>query len=992
VAPPATTRIPATSAPPCYVRDVDGVLSRPVEGRKTVTILFCDLVAFTELAERLDPEALRRLMSTFFDRAARVVEHHGGTVEKFVGDEVMAVFGIPAVHEDDALRALRAAIAVRDCVEALDRETEDIQLEVRIGVNTGEVVTSDPALGHSFVSGDAVAVGKRLEQAAEPGEIIFGETTYSLVAHAVDASHLEPLALKGKTGPTSAFRLNAIDPDATAIPRRADTPLAGHGDELERLCGIFADVAIAGARMVTIVGEAGIGKSRLARELIARATDGARVLVGRCPPYGEGLTFSPVRELFRLAGRDDRELDGSSYEAFAATRRLLEELAREQPVLATFDDIHWAEDTLLDLLEHLASRLGSAPVLLLCLARPHLAERRPQWLLDPASTLTLGSLSDAESRALIVALGAPAGVRDRIVEMAEGNPLFIEQLAAFAQEDGPGVALVGSIRGVLHARLDRLGREERAVLERAAVVGRSFSLQALLELIPPEEHERAHSRLFELARRGLIRPDTAIPEEGFRFQHALVREAVYEAMPKTVRADLHEAMAASLESGPSADALAGYHLEHAFRLGEELGRRDVSLGARAGHLLRRAAQETASRGDVPATISLLERARTLLPADDAEFPPVLAALGGAHMNVGDMPAAESVLEEAVTAAVAQGDRATELHARIERQFARTFSAASTPVEESVSLAQEAIAELEQLGDELALARAWWLQSTGDVLACRWRVRAEAIERALGHARRARAGLEMVSTLAGLLAQALLHGPTPVAVAVQRVEQLPQELALDRALRSSVDTSLAGLLAMRGDVEEARRIYRGVAATYEEFGLRFRRATQAFVGALIELWAGNLAGAESELRASSTALTEYGASTSATTHRAMLADVVCALDRLDEAEAEGRQIAAEAPEEDLVAQVLWRSALSRVLARRRSVAEAKELAEQSLALSAGVEFPFLRVVSLTAAAEVEAAADRVTEARHLLEEGRGIMQAKGNIAEVARIEQFAAQLG
>jgi class 3 adenylate cyclase/tetratricopeptide (TPR) repeat protein len=970
---------------------VDGVLGRPVEGRKTVTVLFCDLVAFTELAEQLDPEALRELMSTFFDRAARVVEQHGGLVEKFVGDEVMAVFGIPAVHEDDALRALRAAIDVRECVEQLDRET-DVRLEVRVGVNTGEVVTSDPALGHGFVSGDAVAVGKRLEQAAGPGEIVFGDTTHALVAHAVDAEQLEPLALKGKAGLTTAFRLNSIDPDAAAIPRRADTPLVGHVGELERLRGIFAEVAAGSARLVTVVGEVGIGKSRLARELMAEVEDDARVLVGRCPPYGEGLTFSPVRELFRQAGRDDNELDGSSYEAFAATRRLLEELASEQPVLATFDDIHWAEDTLLDLLEHLSSRLGAAPVLLLCLARPYLAERRPQWLLDPAGAFTLESLSDAESRALIEALDPPAGVGDRIVELAEGNPLFIEQLAAFAHEDGEGVALAGSIRGVLHARLDRLHREERAVLERAAVVGRSFSLEAVLELIPPEEHEHAHSRLFELARRGLIRPDVALPEEGFRFQHALIREAVYEAMPKTVRADLHGAVAARLEAGGGADALAGYHLERAFQLDRELGRRDASLGARAGRLLRRAAQETAGRGDAPATVSLLERARALLPADDGELPLVLAALGGAHMNAGDMPAAESVLEEAVEAAAAQGDRAAELHARIERQFVRTFSAATTSVEESVSLAEDAIAELEQLGDELALARAWWLRSTGDVLACRWRKRAEAIERALAHARRAHAGLEMVSTLSGLLAQALLHGPTPVADAVARVEQLPQELGLDRARRSSVDTSLAGLLAMRGDVQEARRLYRSAAATYEEFGLRFRRATQAFVGAQIELWAGDLGAAESELRSSSVALAAYGASTSATTHRALLADIVCSLERFDEAEVEARQVASEAPEEDLVAHVLWRSALSRVLARRGSAVEAEELAEQVLALSAGVEFPFLRVVSLTATAEVEAAAGRATRARQLLEEGRGIMAAKGNLAEVARLDALAAQLG
>jgi class 3 adenylate cyclase len=956
---------------------------RPVEGRKTVTVLFCDLVAYTELAGRLDPEALRHLMLLFFERAAAVIEGHGGTVEKFVGDEVMAVFGVPVVHEDDALRAVRAAVAVHECVAELDRDS-DARLEVRIGVNTGEVVTGDPSAGHGFVSGDAVAVGKRLEQAAAPGEIVLGESTHRLVEHAVRATQLDPLTLKGKADEAVAFRLESVDPAATAIPRRDDTPLVGQQRELERLRSAYGEAASSGVRLVTIVGDSGIGKSRLARELLRSLEGEAGSVVASCPPYGEGTTFTPIREVFRYAGRDESVLESSSYEVFAATRSLFEQLARERPLVAVFDDVHWAEETLLDLIEHLSVRLGTAPVLLLCLTRPELAERRPQWVSRPEATLTLAALSDLDAEDLLDALDAPAGVRERIAELAEGNPLFIEQLAAFAGEEGENVALSGSIRGVLHARLDRLDPEERAVLERASVLGRSFSLEAVLELMPPAERERAQARVFELVRRGLIRPDVRIPGDGFRFEHALIREAVYETMPKAVRADLHETVAAQLDDTVASPALVGYHLEQTCLLRRELGLRETELAERAGRLLQLAAEETLSRIDAPATISLLERACALLPADDRELPAVLTGLGAARLNGGDLPGAESALVEAVDAAVALGLRAAELHARIELQFVRAF-AESTPVEDSVELALEAIGELEPLGDELALARAWWLKSSGDLAACRWRARGDAIERALEHARRARAGVEMVGTLAGLFAQALLHGPVPVDEAIARVESLPDELGLDPPLRSSLHTSLAGLLALRGDFEEARRMSRDAAATYEEFGLRFRRATQSFVAAQIELLAGDVAAAERELRASSAAFDEIGAATSATTHRALLAEVVARLGRLEEAEELAQRVAAQAPAHDLLAQVLWRCTLARVHARQGSAQEAVELATEARRLLADAEFPQLAIAALTAAAEAAAAGDESAEAERLLDDARQIAEAKGAGANLAQLD-------
>jgi tetratricopeptide (TPR) repeat protein len=429
-------------------------------------------------------------------------------------------------------------------------------------------------------------------------------------------------------------------------------------------------------------------------------------------------------------------------------------------------------------------------------------------------------------------------------------------------------------------------------------------------------------------------------------------------------------------------AIVGFHLEQAYVLRRELGLREAALAKRAGRLLQRAAEETQSRIDAPATVSLLERARDLLAPDDHELPVVLTSLGSARLNGGDVAGAESALVEAVEVAGTLGLRAAELHARIELQFVRAF-AEETPVEESVELARKAIVELEPLGDELALARAWWLRSSGDIAACRWRARGEAIERALAHARRARAGVEMVGTLAGLLGQALLHGPTPVEEAVARLEGLPDELGLDAPLRSAVHTSLAGLLALRGDFEDARRLFRDATATYEEFGQRFRRATQSFVGAQIELLAGDAAAAERELRASTAAFDEFGAATSATTHRALLAEVLARLGLVEEAEGLAGRVAAEVPEDDLLTQVLWRCALTRVRAREGAPSEALGLAAEARQLLVGAEFPAVEIAALTASAE--AAADNGAEAEQLLAEARKIAQAKGDVASVAQLD-------
>jgi DNA-binding SARP family transcriptional activator len=335
------------------------------EERKTVTVLFCEL----EARDAIDPESLRLLTTRFLEQAGSVVAGHGSTLDKLVGDEVMVVFGVPFVREDDALRAVRSALELRDLAHC-DRGG----LRVRIGITTGEVFTGT----QDDVTDGAVSAAKRLAYEAAWGHVVLGSATYGLVAHAVQ---VEPQG--------DAFQVEALDPEATAVRRRDDSRFVGRERELERLCSVYAGVvAGSGARLVTIVGEPGIGKSRLARQLLAALDPEPTVLVGRCPPYGEGVTFWPLRELIRQAGRDESELAGSSHEVFATVRRLLLDLAVEQPVVVAFDDVHWAEPTFLDLVEYVTARLGDARVLLLCLARPQFADQRPAWLQRPQTRLS----------------------------------------------------------------------------------------------------------------------------------------------------------------------------------------------------------------------------------------------------------------------------------------------------------------------------------------------------------------------------------------------------------------------------------------------------------------------------------------------------------------------------------------------------------------------------------------------------------------------------
>ena len=504
-------------------------------GRRTVTVLFADVTGSTELGESLDPEALRDLMSTFFEEMRGAIVRHGGTVEKFAGDEVMAVFGVPVAHEDDALRAVRAVDEMLTAVQSLDEALErdrGVRFRLRIGINTGEAVSGEASAGGTFVTGSAVNVGKRLQELAEPGNAVLGEATMRLVRDAVEVEPLGSIVLRGRAEPLEAYRLVSVRADVPGVARAFDSPFVGRRDEIDAL-RIALDVAQTErrCRLVALVGNAGIGKTRIAREFVESLED-ARVLVGRCVPYGDGATYLPLVDALRdvlpeleevldedVMGRISALVGSGETPATAgdtawAVRRSFETLARERPLVLVFDDVHWAEPTFLDLVEYLGAWTEDAPILLLALARPDLLEERPTWA-DPeggVATLRLGPLDGDDTRTLVANLAGDSvdeDQRGRVVELAEGYPLFAEQLVAWIEESGEDddlAAVPATIEALLASRLDRLDADERAVLERAAVVGREFWRGAVAALSPQSELAAVSRHLMALVRKGLVRP------------------------------------------------------------------------------------------------------------------------------------------------------------------------------------------------------------------------------------------------------------------------------------------------------------------------------------------------------------------------------------------------------------------------------------------------------------------------------------------------------
>jgi class 3 adenylate cyclase/tetratricopeptide (TPR) repeat protein len=934
--------------------------------RKVVTVLFCDVVGSTALGESVDPEALQGVLARYFERMKVIVESHGGTVEKFIGDAVMAVFGVPVAHEDDALRACRAAVEMRDALP-------ELSVQGRIGVNTGEVLTGTK---ERLATGDAVNVAARLEQAAGSGEVLIGAETFALAAAAVEVGDERLLELKGKGEPVSATPLVSV----REVPERSHASrFVGRARELQSLADAW-DRALAGPRceLATVVGEPGVGKSRLVAEALAQMN--AQIVRGRCLSYGEGITYWPVVEVVKQL--DATPSDGQAASAIQsllgetettadtdeiawAFRKLLEEQA---PLVVCFDDIQWGEEAFLDLVESTALLSAGAPLLFICMARPELLDRRPRW---PASMLE--PLPEEEA-GVLVGEAVSDEVRRRIVEASGGNPLFLTEMVALAGENGD-VEVPATLRALLAARLDQLDESERRVLERGAVEGELFH-SGTVRALAPEESD-VTPRLAALVRRDLIRPDRAqfVGEDAFRFRHLLIRDAAYDALPKAVRADLHRRFADWLEAKSALvelDEIVGYHLEQAARYLDELGRPDPTVALAAGDRLAAAGRRALLRED-EAGAGLLGRALELTrPLRlDVNLELDLAQPLGAER-------AAEVAEQAAERAAAAGDASGEALARAFTVFYRGDPEDPSPPDRLEALALEALALLEQAEDHVGLAHVWYILAFGVANArARFDDWAEAIEESMRHSRLA----GRTSPNGGLLVVALVAGSKPLQEALAKLDELqtpsPQWILL-RAL----------IYAMLGRFGEAMPLAEEADRGYRERGGSW--VCDWMIGDIAYL-AGDHETASRRLAAACAWLQEKELNGFLSTYAPALGRELCALGRYDEAEEWGRRGSRLVGEQDAGAQALWRQVQALVHSSRSEHGEAERFAREAVRFTELTDDLRAQGDALCDLAEVLEAADRRDEAVEAWQKALERFERKGLVPLAGRArERLAAR--
>jgi class 3 adenylate cyclase len=876
--------------------------------RKVVTVLFCDVVGSTSLGESVDPEALQGLLARYFERMRGIVEAHGGSVEKFIGDAVMAVFGVPVVHEDDALRGCRAAVEMRDAFSELG-------IEGRIGVNTGEVLAGTE---ERLATGDAVNVAARLEQAAEPGEVLIGADTLALLGAAVEVGEERLLELKGKSEPVAAHLLVSV----LEVPERSHAfRFVGRARELRKLVDAW-DGALAGSgcELVTVVGEAGVGKSRLVAEALAGVE--ARVVRGRCLPYGDGIGYWPVVEVVKqlaalpsdpVAAAAIRSLLGESGvgtsgdEIAWAVRKLLEEQA---PLVVVFDDIQWGDETFLDLVESTALLSTGVPLLLLCMARPELVERRPAW----SATLRLEPLPPEQAEALI-GDAVSGDLRERIAQAAGGNPLFIAEMLAMAAGDAE-VEVPPTLRALLAARLDQLDEAERRVLERGSVEGEIFHRGGVQALAP--EETQVTTRLAALVRRQLVRPDRAqiAGDDGYRFRHLLIRDAAYDALPKAVRVDLHARFADWLDEHGDAlverDEIVGYHLAEASRYRAELGRPDAALADRAAARLAAAGHRAGDRDDYRTEAMLLGRAVELLRPHRIDVTLELESALTWDLDLGAKAERAEAVSERVEAA---GDPSGAMLARAIVLYLRGAAGGRDATDELIALCRTALPLEEERGDPRRLALVWDLLAGAANHQQQHDDTVEALLHALRYERLA--GLSRPDTRLGF---ALILGPRPVGEAMRTLDELAAWLP-----PGSQDHPRATLLAMLGRFDEAWPLAQARSSHLREVTGNTSRAADRYLGMIATIEGDR----ERAVRYDADGL-ELSAHlpVAAATAKARLARELCYLERFDEA-AQLLEEARAVPPTGSGVRVMAAAAEALVLAHRGELEPAETLARTAV---------------------------------------------------------------
>jgi class 3 adenylate cyclase/tetratricopeptide (TPR) repeat protein len=1020
------------------------------EVRRTVSIVFSDLKGSTSLGERLDTESLREVLNLYFDEMRQVLERHGGTVEKYIGDAIMAVFGLPKLHEDDAVRAVRAAFEMKGKLEEVNERLEagwGVRLENRTGVNTGEVVAGDVSHGQRLVTGDTVNTAARLEQAAPSLEILIGEPTYRLVRDAVEIEAVEPLELKGKAERVPAYKLLSVSSD-DGVARRLDAPMVGRLAELDLLMGALKRArSDSRTELVTVFGPAGVGKSRLLREFISRAGNDVWSLRGRCLSYGDGITFWPLAEIVRSAadiGDDDaRELAVSKLrslvaeedvaervaaaiglvdatfpinETFWAARRLLERLASQKPLIVVIDDIHWAEMTFLDLIRFVVDS-GEAPIVLVCSSRKDLLEEHPEWAEESAKAhaITLEPLSEQESSLVVENLlgsSLEEGVRSRIIGAAEGNPLFVEQMLSMLIDDGAlkrnedgtwavmmdvgEISVPPSISALLTARLDRLAATERSVIEHGAVIGQVFFRGAVEDLAPDGLRTSVAPSLKGLSKKELIRRDDTTQfagQEAYRFLHILIRDAAYHGLLKRTRADLHEAFVDWLERVASDrvmeyEEIRGYHLEQAYVIFVQL----APIDERVRQIGLRGARYLESAGRRALARGDMGAASNLLRRAAMLLPP-----GDIQRPRLFVDAAEATIEsgdfaEAKTTVTMAVEEAKELGDRglqIRGQLIQLDLRFAT---DPTGAVDKIVAEVERAIPELEALE------DHEGLARAWRLvmlvnfdacRWETSETAADRMfehARLAGNTLFEARMLPASASCALYGPRPVPEAIEICRNILEKTGNDRKAAAVTTRSMAQLEAMRGDFELARDLYRHSRASLDELGWHFHAALTSLSSGLIEMLAGDPVKAEAELRRDYTALDGMGEKYYLSTTAGYLAAALMQLGRDDEAEGFTSISENLAAEDDISSQFLWRTVRGRILARRGLFDDAERLVREALELIGRAEEPDSQAAVLADLGEVLAAAGRRDEARLAFENAASIFEAKGNVVSTAHARE------
>jgi class 3 adenylate cyclase/tetratricopeptide (TPR) repeat protein len=1029
--------------------------------RKTVTILFSDVVDSTGLGERLDPETLSHVMTDYFKGVKPAIERHGGTLAKFMGDAVMAVYGLTELHEDDALRAIRTAVEMRETLTRLNEDFERryaIVLATRTGINTGTVAGSGLIPDRNFVAGDTANTAARLQQVAEPGQILLSESTHRLVRESVDADRMASVQLKGKQTPVAAYRLVGVVSMAETA-RRLEAPFVGRQDTLAQLeWALGRTVSEKGCRLVSVFGAPGIGKSRLANEFIARLGERATVLRGRCLPYGEGITFWPLAEMVKQAGgiregdgADDAvaklqallepaedartiaetiaqltgllEARGVVEEGFWAVRTLFARLAQVRPLVVMLDDAQWAEPTLVALIEHVARHTASVPILLLCVSRPELLERRPDWgqSAGRSTTVMLERLDDAACDRLIAELlgetQSAMEFRDRIADTADGNPLFVEQMISMLIDDGllveeggrwvavgdlETITVPPGIHALLAARLERLGADERSVLGRAAVMGQIFYPGALEALASPAQARGIPSVLLELVRKELVRPGRSdfVDAEALEFRHLLIRDAAYDALPKESRADLHARFADWLE-GKSGDRLAeyaeivGWHLEQAHRYLAELGaagERGAELARRAADRLAAAGWTASARGDASAGVALGSRALALMAPDAPRRLQLLADLGDALLWSGRFDEAERALIEAIELAERGGDERTRVRARLSQLRLHFQIDPAADYEQLESEGLKAAALCESNGDDFGAARAWRVVYWARWGLCQLEHLRPAAERAYEFDRRARDPHYPQDDLIGVLVS-LVWGPTPASEALVQGEAILEAVRGHRGAEAFARCFLGQLRGMLGQREAAREmILRGISERQELGDLPGAAMSRGEgLGYFVEMVRGDWRAGELELRQGYEALESMGDKNYLAITAGWLAHCLYAQDRFDEADEFAVVCEQSAAKSWVAAQVLWRGTRAMLLARRGNVDAGEALAREAVDLALRTDRVDTQTDALMDLAEVLRLGGRNEEAIPIVEDALRRYERKEVRPAAARARAFLEEL-